>query len=142
MLKVLKLNSMRSPLRLQISAKTLIFIAVFTVLFLGGGIAPHDDLSAQPIPLDLDLNQTEATSKPILLAQARRRPRSSRSKNSKKTSATQNQVVELKQLSFEGTIQRPSAAYLLQRRKLKFKGVEPKKSFLPQIFKSVERSPF
>ena len=51
-------------------------------------------------------------------------------------------VLELKQLSVKGTIQRPSAAYLLQRRKLKFRGLEPKKSLLPAILKSVEHPPF
>ena len=51
-------------------------------------------------------------------------------------------VLEFKQLSVEGTIQRPSAAYLLQRRKLKFRGIEAKKSFIPLIIKSVKRSPF
>ena len=112
------------------------------MIVLGGGLGLND-LKAEPSALKL--KKSEMTSRPILLAQARRGSQASQSKNSKnskKTSATKNQVVELKQLSFEGTVQRPSAAYLLQRRKLKFRGVEPKKSFLPQIFKSVERSPF
>ena len=51
-------------------------------------------------------------------------------------------VIEFSQFTIEGTIPRPSAAYLLQRRKLKFRGLTPKKSFLPALFKSVERSPF
>jgi hypothetical protein len=51
-------------------------------------------------------------------------------------------VIEFKALSVEGTVQRPSAAYLLQRRKLKFRGLEPKKSFLPEVLKSVQRAPF
>ena len=56
--------------------------------------------------------------------------------------AKKGKVLELKQLSVKGTIQRPSAAYLLQRRKLKFRGLEPKKSLLPAILKSVEHPPF
>ena len=51
-------------------------------------------------------------------------------------------VIEFSQFTIEGTIPRPSAAYLLQRRKLKFRGLTPKKSFLPALFKSVERPPF
>jgi hypothetical protein len=51
-------------------------------------------------------------------------------------------VIEFKALSVEGTVQRPSAAYLLQRRKLKFRGLEPKKSFLSEVIKSVKRPPF
>jgi hypothetical protein len=50
--------------------------------------------------------------------------------------------MEFKQLSVEGTVQRPSAAYLLQRRKLKFRGLEPKQTFVPQIIESVQRPPF
>ena len=55
---------------------------------------------------------------------------------------TPGKVIEFSQFTIEGTIPRPSAAYLLQRRKLKFRGLTPKKSFLPALFKSVERSPF
>jgi hypothetical protein len=64
-------------------------------------------------------------------------------KNSKEITQTKGgQVIEFKQLSVEGTVQRPSAAYLLQRRKLKFKGLTPKKSFIPKILESVKKSPF
>jgi hypothetical protein len=55
---------------------------------------------------------------------------------------TPGKVIEFSQFTIEGTIPRPSAAYLLQRRKLKFRGLTPKKSFLSALFKSVERSPF
>lgn len=51
-------------------------------------------------------------------------------------------VIEFKQLSVEGTVQRPSASYFLQRRKLKFRGIEPRKSFIPEILTSVKRYPF
>ena len=51
-------------------------------------------------------------------------------------------VIEFKQLSVEGTVQRPSASYFLQRRKLKFRGIEPRKSFIPEILSTVKRPPF
>lgn len=51
-------------------------------------------------------------------------------------------VIEFKQLKLEGTVQRPSAAYLMQRRQLKFKGIIPKKSFISKIKKSVSKPPF
>ena len=51
-------------------------------------------------------------------------------------------VIEFKQLKLEGTVQRPSAAYLMQRRKLKFKGIIPKKSFISKIKQSVSKPPF
>ena len=57
-------------------------------------------------------------------------------------SGGEGKVIEFKQLSVEGTVQRPSAAYLLQRRKLKFRGLEPKQTFLPQVIESVQRPPF
>ena len=51
-------------------------------------------------------------------------------------------VIEFKQLKLEGVVQRPSAAYLMQRRRLKFKGLVPKKSFISKIKKSVMKAPF
>lgn len=52
------------------------------------------------------------------------------------------QVVTLDEMVVEGTIQKPEAFYILQRRELEFKDLEPKKSFLPLILKSVEKDPF
>ena len=50
------------------------------------------------------------------------------------TKVTQSgKVIEFKQLTLQGTVQRPSAAYLMQRRKIKFKGLVPKKSFICEI---------
>ena len=57
-------------------------------------------------------------------------------------SGSSGKVIEFKQLQLQGTVQRPSAAYLMQRRKLKFKGLVPKKSFVSEIKKSVTRAPF
>lgn len=51
-------------------------------------------------------------------------------------------VVTLDEFVVEGSIQKPEAFYILQRRELEFKDLEPKKSFLPLILKSVEKAPF
>ena len=51
-------------------------------------------------------------------------------------------VIEFKQLNLQGTIQRPSASFFMGRRKLKFKGLVPKKSFIREIKNSVKKSPF
>ena len=51
-------------------------------------------------------------------------------------------VIEFKQLNLQGTIQRPSASFFMGRRKLKFKGLVPKKSFIREIKKSVKKPPF
>ena len=45
-------------------------------------------------------------------------------------------------VSVEGRIQKPEAFYILQRSELNFDGLEPKKSFVPLIIKSVEKDPF
>ena len=70
------------------------------------------------------------------------RQRQQRATKAQSQTAGQGKVIEFKQLSVEGTVQRPSAAYFLQRRKLKFRGIEPKKSFIPEILTSVKRYPF
>lgn len=51
-------------------------------------------------------------------------------------------VIEFKQLNLQGTIQRPSASFFMGRRKLKFKGLIPKKSFIREIKNSVKKPPF
>lgn len=51
-------------------------------------------------------------------------------------------VIQIEALKVEGRIQKPEAFYILQRSELNFKGLEPKKSFIPLILKSVERDPF
>jgi len=51
-------------------------------------------------------------------------------------------VIQFKEIRIEGVIQKPEAFYILQRSELDFKGLEPKKSFLPLILKSVEKEPF
>jgi hypothetical protein len=51
-------------------------------------------------------------------------------------------VIQIEALRVEGRIQKPEAFYILQRSELNFKGLEPKKSFIPLILKSVEKAPF
>ncbi len=51
-------------------------------------------------------------------------------------------VIKIDAVTVEGKIQKPEAFYILQRRELNFKGLEPKKSFIPLIIKSVEKEPF
>ena len=75
-------------------------------------------------------------------AQSSKNKKSTKKQTNKTPNPKQGQVIEFKQLSVEGTVQRPSAAYLLQRRKLKFKGLVPKKSFIPKILNSVKKAPF
>ena len=53
-----------------------------------------------------------------------------------------SKVIEFKQLNLQGTIQRPSASFFMGRRKLKFKGLIPKKSFIKEIKASVRKPPF
>ena len=65
-----------------------------------------------------------------------------KNKQSSSKSTQSGKVIEFKQLTLKGTVQRPSAAYLMQRRKLKFKGLVPKKSFISEIKKSVKKAPF
>ena len=52
-----------------------------------------------------------------------------------------NLVIE-KEMIFVGQPQKPAAFYILQRTELNFKGLEPQRSFVPLILKSVERDPF
>ncbi|MGK0357914.1 MAG: hypothetical protein ACI9U2_000197 [Bradymonadia bacterium] len=61
-----------------------------------------------------------------------------------KTSKTKRRpgVIKIKALKVEGVIQKPEAFYILQRSELNFKGLEPQKSFIPLILKSVEKEPF
>lgn len=51
-------------------------------------------------------------------------------------------IIQIEALRIEGRIQKPEAFYILQRSELNFKGLEPKKSFIPEIIKSVEKEPF
>jgi hypothetical protein len=60
----------------------------------------------------------------------------------KKRQKRQGRVITLEAQKIEGRVQKPEAFYILQRSELNFKGLEPKKSFIPLILKSVEKEPF
>ena len=69
--------------------------------------------------------------------------KSSNSESIAETKVTESgKVIEFKQLKLEGTVQKPSAAFLQGRKKIKFKGLTPKKSFIGEIKKSVKKYPF
>lgn len=59
-----------------------------------------------------------------------------------KRKKAKGKVIEIGELRIEGVLQKPEAFYILQRSELNFKGLEPKKSFIPLILKSVEKAPF
>ena len=48
---------------------------------------------------------------------------------------TEGEVIRVK-------VPRPSVSYVLSRRRLRFRSLEPKQSFLPAIYESVKRPPF
>ena len=48
---------------------------------------------------------------------------------------TEGQVIRVK-------VPRPSVSYVLSRRRLRFRSLEPKQSFLPAIYESVKKPPF
>ena len=60
----------------------------------------------------------------------------------KKRDKGKGKVIQIDALKVEGQIQKPEAFYILQKGDVNFKGLEPKKSFLPEIVQSVEREPF
>ena len=57
-------------------------------------------------------------------------------------SAQNRKVIRLEAIKVEGRIQKPQAFYVLQRSSLNFEGLELKQSFIPKIFKSIEKQPF
>lgn len=52
------------------------------------------------------------------------------------------QVIRLEAIRIEGRIQKPQAFYILQRANLNFNGLDPRESFIPKIWRSVEKEPF
>jgi len=60
----------------------------------------------------------------------------------KKRDKGKSRLIQIDALKVEGQIQKPEAFYILQKGDVNFKGLEPKKSFLPEIIQSVEREPF
>ena len=56
--------------------------------------------------------------------------------------SAQRKVIRLEAIKVEGRIQKPQAFYILQRSNLNFEGLELKKSFIPEILRSIEKEPF
>ena len=50
--------------------------------------------------------------------------------------------IVLSEFVIEGRVQKPQAFLLLQRQNLNFEGLELKRSFVPKIIKSIEKTPF
>jgi len=51
-------------------------------------------------------------------------------------------VINLEETVIEGRIQKPEAFYILQHANLNYEALEPDKSFIPELLKSVEKEPF
>ena len=114
---------------------------LFTCALLSVCAAPGAEMSADAKPKA----RAQKPARRIVSPSSRLRARAAQARQKKEDESTQaggGKVIEFKQLSVEGTVQRPSASYFLQRRKLKFRGIEPKKSFIPEILSSVKRPPF
>tara|TARA_B100001250_G_C19335125_1_gene586474 strand:- start:288 stop:536 length:249 start_codon:yes stop_codon:yes gene_type:complete len=60
----------------------------------------------------------------------------------KKDAKRASRIIRIDSVKVEGRIQKPEAFYILQRSELNFEGLEPKKSFVPLIIKSVDKEPF
>jgi hypothetical protein len=60
----------------------------------------------------------------------------------KKDAKKASRIIRIDSVKVEGRIQKPEAFYILQRSELNFEGLEPKKSFVPLIIKSVDKEPF
>mgnify|MGYP006452067155 CR=1 FL=1 len=51
-------------------------------------------------------------------------------------------IIRLEDVKVEGKIAGPEAVFIINMKDLQFEGLEPKKSFIPLIIKSVESAPF
>ena len=60
----------------------------------------------------------------------------------KKDAKRAARVIRIDTIKVEGRIQKPEAFFFLQRSQLNFEGLDPKKSFVPLIIKSVDKAPF
>ncbi len=54
----------------------------------------------------------------------------------------QQGVINLDETVIKGRIQKPEAFYILQHANLKYEQMKPKKTFLPELLKTVEEKPF
>ena len=53
-----------------------------------------------------------------------------------------SKVIQLEDVKVEGKVAGPEAVFIINLKDLQFEGLEPKKSFLSEILKSVEKDPF
>jgi hypothetical protein len=51
-------------------------------------------------------------------------------------------VIELDEEIIKGRVQKPEAFYILQHASLNYKRLDPKKTFIPELVKSVKEKPF
>jgi hypothetical protein len=54
----------------------------------------------------------------------------------------QDGVINLDETVIEGRIQKPEAFYILQHANLSYEELDPKKSFIDDLLKSVDKEPF
>ena len=53
-----------------------------------------------------------------------------------------SKIIKLDDVKVEGKVAGPEAVFIINMKDLQFEGLEPKKSFIPLIIKSVEKEPF
>lgn len=56
--------------------------------------------------------------------------------------SAQQGVINLDETVIKGRIQKPEAFYILQNADLTYESLDPKKSFIPELLKTVEEEPF
>lgn len=54
----------------------------------------------------------------------------------------QPRVIELDEIVIEGTVQKPNAFYILSRSNLGYEVMDLRRSFVPELVRSVESDPF
>lgn len=54
----------------------------------------------------------------------------------------QPRVIELEEIVIEGTVQKPNAFYILSRSNLGYEVMDLRRSFIPELVRSVQREPF
>ena len=54
----------------------------------------------------------------------------------------QPRVIELEEIVIEGTVQKPNAFYILSRSNLGDEVMDLRRSFIPELVRSVQREPF
>ena len=58
------------------------------------------------------------------------------------SSGRRSKIIKLDDVKVEGKVAGPEAVFIINMKDLQFEGLEPKKSFIPLIIKSVEKEPF